>query len=108
MTAIPVAIFLGGPISTTLLVQLDGLLGLAGWRWLFLCEAAPAIILGFLMLALRGAMRQSGTPKAAEMKPPEMNANERELTKEEGKPEDAKPNDANSDGANPDDAKSTP
>src|SRR6516162_7843537 len=29
MTAIPVAIFLGGPISTTLLAQLDGLLGLA-------------------------------------------------------------------------------
>ena len=27
MTALPVAIFLGGPISTTLLTQLDGLLG---------------------------------------------------------------------------------
>jgi len=50
MTAIPVAIFLGGPISTTLLAQLDGLLGLAGWRWLFLCEAAPAVILGFVVL----------------------------------------------------------
>ena len=50
MTAIPVAIFLGGPISTSLLVQLDGLFGLAGWRWLFLCEAAPAIILGFVVL----------------------------------------------------------
>src|SRR5260370_35154512 len=50
MTAIRVAIFMGGPISTSLLVQLDGLLGLAGWRWLFLCEAAPAVILGFLVL----------------------------------------------------------
>src|SRR6516225_8128502 len=29
MTAIPVAIFLGAPISTLLLVQLDGLFGLA-------------------------------------------------------------------------------
>src|SRR5260370_28612867 len=50
MTAIPVAIFLGGPISTSLLVELDGLLGLAGWRWLFLCEAAPAVILRFVVL----------------------------------------------------------
>jgi ACS family tartrate transporter-like MFS transporter len=50
MTAIPVAIFLGGPISTSLLVGLDGLLGFAGWRWLFLCEAVPAVILGVIVL----------------------------------------------------------
>jgi ACS family tartrate transporter-like MFS transporter len=50
MTAIPIAIFLGGPISTSLLVELDGLLGLAGWRWLFLAEAAPAVILGVVVL----------------------------------------------------------
>jgi MFS transporter, ACS family, tartrate transporter len=49
MTAIPVSIALGAPISTSLL-QLDGLLGLAGWRWLFLGEAAPAVILGVLVL----------------------------------------------------------
>src|SRR5260370_35634077 len=50
MTAIPVAIFLGGPISTSVLVGLDGLLGFAGWRWVFLCEAAPAVILGIVVL----------------------------------------------------------
>jgi ACS family tartrate transporter-like MFS transporter len=50
MTAIPIAIFLGGPISTSLLVELDGLLGFAGWRWLFLCEAAPAVLLGIVVL----------------------------------------------------------
>ena len=45
MAAIPVAIGLGAPASTALL-GLDGTLGLAGWKWLFLCEAAPAVILG--------------------------------------------------------------
>src|ERR1700732_703010 len=45
MAAIPVSIGLGAPVSTGLL-ELDGLLGIAGWRWLFLCEAAPAVIFG--------------------------------------------------------------
>ncbi|HJZ17979.1 MAG TPA: MFS transporter, partial [Stellaceae bacterium] len=45
MAAIPVSIGLGAPVSTGLL-ELDGFLGIAGWRWLFLCEAAPAVIFG--------------------------------------------------------------
>ncbi|MBV8504193.1 MAG: MFS transporter [Alphaproteobacteria bacterium] len=47
MAAIPVSIGLGAPVSTALL-ELDGTLGLAGWRWLFLCEAAPAVIFGII------------------------------------------------------------
>ena len=35
MAAIPVSIGLGAPVSTAFL-ELDGVLGLAGWRWLFL------------------------------------------------------------------------
>ena len=46
MAAIPVAIGMGAPASTALL-GLNGLLGLAGWKWLFICEAIPAVILGF-------------------------------------------------------------
>jgi MFS transporter, ACS family, tartrate transporter len=49
MTAIPVSIALGGPVSTSLL-ELDGLLGLAGWRWLFIGEAVPAVVLGVAIL----------------------------------------------------------
>ena len=45
MAAIPVAIGLGAPVSTALL-ELNGMWGLAGWKWLFLFEAAPAVILG--------------------------------------------------------------
>ena len=49
MTAIPIAIAIGAPVSTSLL-ELNGVLGLAGWRWMYLCEAAPAIILGIVVL----------------------------------------------------------
>jgi len=48
MLAIPVAGLLGGPISA-LLLSLHGLGGMAGWRWLFLFEALPAIVLGVLV-----------------------------------------------------------
>jgi len=67
----------------------------------------PAIILGFLMLAMRGAMRQAGAPKADEAKPqdeakpPEMNGDKRELKKDEGNPEADKPDDAKPDDAKP-------
>ena len=39
------------PLSATLL-QMDGIHGLAGWRWLLLCEGLPACILGLLTLTL--------------------------------------------------------
>jgi len=48
MLAIPVAGLVGGPISAALL-SLDGLGGLAGWRWLFLVEAIPAVVLAALV-----------------------------------------------------------
>ncbi len=49
MTAIPISIAIGAPVSTTLL-ELNGFLGLAGWKWMYLCEAAPAIVLGVFVL----------------------------------------------------------
>ena len=42
--AIPMTNVIGGPVSG-LLLELDGLLGLHGWQWLFLVEAMPALIL---------------------------------------------------------------
>jgi hypothetical protein len=47
--ATPISVALGGPISTGLL-GLDGTFGLAGWKWVFLVEAAPAVVLGFVLL----------------------------------------------------------
>ncbi|HEX2941510.1 MAG TPA: MFS transporter, partial [Rhodopila sp.] len=44
MAAIPLSSVLGYPVSAALL-GMDGLGGLAGWQWLFIMEAAPAVIL---------------------------------------------------------------
>jgi MFS transporter, ACS family, tartrate transporter len=48
--ALPIAVAAGAPISTALL-QLNGTLGLAGWKWMYLCEAVPTVLLGVLVLA---------------------------------------------------------
>src|SRR3984885_11167730 len=47
MAAIPVSLGLGAPVSTACL-ELNGVLGLAGWKWLFLGEAVPALVFGVL------------------------------------------------------------
>lgn len=50
MAAIPLSIVVGGPVAGILL-DMDGLLGLRGWQWLYLLEGAPAFLLGFVVLA---------------------------------------------------------
>jgi len=45
MVAIPVAGLIGSPISGAVL-GMDGILGLGGWQWIFLLEAAPTLLLG--------------------------------------------------------------
>lgn len=47
MTAAPVSVMIGAPISEALLA-LDGRLGLQGWQWLFLAEGFPAVVLGVM------------------------------------------------------------
>src|SRR4051812_46690093 len=46
MSAIPIGFMIGGPIAGSIL----GVhwLGITGWRWLFLLEGAPAILLGIV------------------------------------------------------------
>lgn len=39
---------IGAPLAAALL-QLDGVLGLAGWQWLFLLEGIPAVVLGYVL-----------------------------------------------------------
>ena len=49
--SIPLASFLGSPISASLL-GMGGLLCLRGWQWLFISEALPTILLGFACLVV--------------------------------------------------------
>lgn len=48
MAAAPIAVAIGSPISAALL-ELDGLMGYAGWQWMFVIEAIPAVILGVVV-----------------------------------------------------------
>jgi len=52
MLAIPVANVLGNPVSGAIMDFFHGALGLAGWKWLFLLEGLPSLLLGLLVLRL--------------------------------------------------------
>src|SRR5215467_4081976 len=51
LVAIPLSSVIGGPISG-LLLEMNGVFGLEGWKWLFIVEGLPAVILGVVMLAV--------------------------------------------------------
>ncbi|MFH8347747.1 MFS transporter [Streptomyces sp. NPDC018045] len=58
MVAIPLAGVIGGPLNGWILAVSDGLLGLSGWRWIFLAGGLPAVLLGvvfFLTMTERPA-----------------------------------------------------
>ncbi|OMP68785.1 hypothetical protein BTO28_01400 [Domibacillus epiphyticus] len=47
MTAIPVSYIIGGPLSTWIMDNIEWL-GVSGWRWMFILEGSPAVILGIV------------------------------------------------------------
>ena len=49
MAAAPISVVLGSPLSSALL-EMNGIGGLRGWQWMFIVEAVPAVILGFVVL----------------------------------------------------------
>jgi ACS family tartrate transporter-like MFS transporter len=49
MIGIPLAGVIGGPVGG-LLLSLNGRLGLTGWKWLFLLEGIPPVVLGLAAL----------------------------------------------------------
>jgi MFS transporter, ACS family, tartrate transporter len=48
--AIPLSNIFGAPLSTAILSYMDGTLHIAGWRWVFLLEGIPALLVGLLCL----------------------------------------------------------
>jgi ACS family tartrate transporter-like MFS transporter len=49
LIGLPIAVALGAPISTALL-GLDGLFGLRGWQVMYVAEAIPTVVIGFITL----------------------------------------------------------
>ena len=49
MFAIPISSVIGSPISGYIL-NMNGIAGMAGWQWLFILEALPALVLTFFVL----------------------------------------------------------
>jgi len=47
--ALPISVALGAPVSTAIL-DLDGFLGIAGWKWIYIMEAIPTMLIGFFVL----------------------------------------------------------
>lgn len=48
MTAVPVSSAIGATVSSVLITSGDGIFGLSGWRFMFLVEGVPAILLAFV------------------------------------------------------------
>jgi MFS transporter, ACS family, tartrate transporter len=65
LVGIPASSAIGAPVSGWLM-QLDGVWGLQGWKWLFIAEGLPAVVLGFLVLWLL-----ADRPETAEWLTPE-------------------------------------
>jgi ACS family tartrate transporter-like MFS transporter len=46
LIALPLSSMVGAPILGLVLATMDGVAGVSAWRWLFVIEAAPAVLLG--------------------------------------------------------------
>jgi ACS family tartrate transporter-like MFS transporter len=51
LIGLPAATAIGGPLSTALM-QLDGVLGLHGWQWMFIGEGVPTALLGLTVYSV--------------------------------------------------------
>jgi MFS family permease len=50
MSAIPISSILGNPLSGWIMDAMNNTLGVAGWKWMFVLEALPAVAVGVAVL----------------------------------------------------------
>ena len=50
LAGVPLASAIGSPLSSSIIVGLDGLNGLHGWQWMLLLEGIPSVLLGLTVL----------------------------------------------------------
>lgn len=77
MTSMTLSTAIGAPLSTAFL-QLDGVLGLHGWQWIFLGEGLPTVLVGIAVLFVLTERPRD----ASWLKPAERDWLEGELAKE--------------------------
>ncbi len=65
MAAAPISTAIGSPISGALM-ELPRFAGLSNWQWLYLIEAVPAVVLGFVVLKVLTDNPEEATWLAAE------------------------------------------
>ena len=75
MSAIPVAGIFGNPLSGWIMDSFQGSAGLAGWQWMFVIEAVPAVLIGIAVLFYL----DNGVRKATWLSEPEKLLIEREI-----------------------------
>ncbi|MGZ0199445.1 MFS transporter [Streptomyces sp. RM1] len=51
LASLPLYGIIGTPLSAVILQHTQGLWGLAGWRWMFIFEGIPSIVVGLMVLA---------------------------------------------------------
>jgi ACS family tartrate transporter-like MFS transporter len=64
LVAVPLSSVIGGPTSG-LLLEMNGVLGLSGWQWLFIVEGLPAVVVGFVVLRVLADRPETATWLAA-------------------------------------------
>ncbi len=47
--AVPFSTIIGAPLSSFIIEYMDGIAGYSGWQWMFVLEALPAIVMGFVV-----------------------------------------------------------
>jgi len=68
MTAVPLSGVIGGPLSGWIMQNMPGVGGLAGWQWMFVCEALPSILVGLVVIVyLQDRIRDAKWLTEAEM-----------------------------------------